>query len=50
MPLGRPRRRSEDITLDLEEMVWEGVKWTYLAQDRDQRQVFLDTVTSLWLP
>jgi hypothetical protein len=36
-PLGRPRRRWEDnIRMDLREIVWEGMDWLYLAQDRDQ--------------
>jgi hypothetical protein len=38
IPLGRPRRKREDnIKMDLEEGGWEGVDWTQLAQDRDQR-------------
>jgi hypothetical protein len=36
-PLGRCRRRWEDnIRMDLREIVWEGVEWMHLAQDRDQ--------------
>jgi hypothetical protein len=36
-PLGRPRRSWEDdITIVLREIVWEGVDWNHLAQDRDQ--------------
>jgi len=35
--LGRRRRRWEDnIRMDLMEIVWEGVDWIHLAQDRDQ--------------
>jgi hypothetical protein len=31
-PLGRPRRRREDIIkLDLKEIEWEGVNWMHLA-------------------
>jgi hypothetical protein len=36
-PLGRPRRRWEDSTrikMDLIEVVWGGLDWIYLAQDR----------------
>jgi hypothetical protein len=34
-PLGRPRRRWEDnIRMALTEIVWEGVDWIHLAQDR----------------
>jgi hypothetical protein len=36
-PLGRPRRRWVDnIKIDLREIVWDGVDWIDLAQDRDQ--------------
>jgi hypothetical protein len=35
-PLGRPRRRWEDnIKMDLREIVWGGMDWIDLAQDRD---------------
>jgi hypothetical protein len=34
-PLGRPRRRWVDnIKMDLREIVWDGMDWTDLAQDR----------------
>jgi hypothetical protein len=35
-PLGRSRRRWEDFRIDLREIVWEGVDWMHLAQDRVQ--------------
>jgi len=32
--LGRPRRKWEDNTkMDLQEVGWEGMEWTDLAQD-----------------
>jgi hypothetical protein len=34
-PRGKPRRRWEDIRMDLWEIGWEGVDWMNLAQDRD---------------
>jgi hypothetical protein len=35
-PLGRSRRRWEDnIKVTLQEMGWESVDWTALAQDSD---------------
>jgi hypothetical protein len=35
-PLGRPRRRWEgNIKIDLREIMWEGVDWMQLDQDRD---------------
>jgi hypothetical protein len=36
-PLGRPRRRWVDnIKMDLLEIVWSGVDWNSLTQDRDK--------------
>jgi hypothetical protein len=36
-PLGRPRCWWVDsIKMDLREIVWDGMDWTDLAQDRDQ--------------
>jgi hypothetical protein len=36
-PLGRPRHRWEDnIRMDSREIVWEGLDWMHLAQDKDQ--------------
>ena len=36
-PLTRPRYRWEDnIKLDLKEIVWEGLDWIDLAQNRDK--------------
>jgi hypothetical protein len=36
-PLGIPRRMWEDnIKMDLREIVWSGMDWIDLAQDRDQ--------------
>jgi hypothetical protein len=43
-PLRIPRRRWEDnIRLDLREIMWEDVDWIYLAQDRDQWRVLVNT-------
>jgi hypothetical protein len=33
-PLGRPRRRWEDIRMDLRGIGWQGMDWIHLAQDR----------------
>jgi hypothetical protein len=36
-PLGRSRHRWVDNSnMDLREIGWDGVNWTYMAQDRDQ--------------
>jgi hypothetical protein len=50
-PLGRSRCRSEDDTrIDLTDIVWEGVDWMHLAQDRDQWQALVNLVMNLQLP
>jgi hypothetical protein len=36
-PVGKPRGRwMYNIRIDLRELMWEGVDWMHLAQDRDQ--------------
>jgi hypothetical protein len=50
-PLGRPRRRWVDnIKMDLREIGWDGVDWTYMAQDRDQWRALVSTVLNLRVP
>jgi hypothetical protein len=34
-PLGKPRRRWEDIRMDLREIGWGDMDWMDLVQDRD---------------
>jgi hypothetical protein len=47
-PLGRSWRRWEDnIKTDLNEMIWEGVDWIHLAQDRDQWRALMNTAMNL---
>jgi hypothetical protein len=49
-PLGRPRHRWENnIEIDLKEMVWGGVDWSPLPQDKDQWWVLVKTMTNLRL-
>jgi hypothetical protein len=48
--IGRPRRRCEDITMDLRETRWEGVDRIHLTQDRDQRRALVNTVMNLRVP
>jgi hypothetical protein len=44
-PLGRPRSRWVDnIKIDLREIVWDGMDWVDLAQDRDQWRALVNTV------
>jgi hypothetical protein len=50
-PLGRPRRKCEDsIKMDFVEMVWEGVDWIHLAQDRDRWRVLVNMVINFRFP
>jgi hypothetical protein len=50
-PLGRPRRRGEDnIRILLIDIGWEVVYWTYLAQDKGQCRVFVNTIMNLRVP
>jgi hypothetical protein len=50
-PLGRLGLRWKDnIKMDLSEIVLEGMDWIYLAQDRDQWQVIMNTEMNLSAP
>jgi hypothetical protein len=50
-PLGQLRRRWEDnIKMDLKAIGWEGADWIYLARDRDQWWVLVNTVMNIWVP
>jgi hypothetical protein len=45
IPLGRPRRRWVDnIKMDIREIVWGGMDWIDLAQDRDLWRALVTTV------
>jgi hypothetical protein len=46
-PLGRPRRRWEDIRMDLREIGWGGMDWIDLAQDRDQWRALVNIAMTL---
>jgi hypothetical protein len=50
-PLGRPRLGWVDnINMDLREIVWVGIDWINLSQNRDQWRVIVNTVTKLRVP
>jgi hypothetical protein len=49
-PLGRPKRRWEDIRMDLREIGWGGMDWIDLAQVRDQWRALVNTVMNLRVP
>jgi hypothetical protein len=49
--LRRPKLRQEDnIRLDVKEIGWMCVDWTYLGQDRNRWQVLVNTVMNLGVP
>jgi hypothetical protein len=49
-PLRRARHRwQSNIRMDPGEIVWEGVDWIHLAEDRDQWQAFVNIYSSLIL-
>jgi hypothetical protein len=40
----------DNIKVDLREIVWDGVDWIDLAEDRDQWRAFVNTVMNLRVP
>jgi hypothetical protein len=48
--LGRPRRRFEDMKIDLKEVGMGSVHWIYRAQDRDQWRALMKTVIRFRVP
>ena len=44
----RPRHRWDiNINMDFREMEWEGVNWTYMAEERGKRRAVVNTVLNL---
>jgi hypothetical protein len=40
----------DNIKMDLREIVWDGMDWIDVAQDRDQWRALLNTVMNLRVP
>jgi hypothetical protein len=50
-PLGRPRRRwEENVNMELQELGWEGLDWTYLDQDMDMWLALVKSEMNLRVP
>ena len=49
-PPGRPRRRWEDIKMDLQVVRCGGMDWIELAQDRDRWRALVTAVMNLRAP
>jgi hypothetical protein len=49
--LGRPRRTWVDnINMYLREIVWDGMEWIDLVEDRDHWRALVNTVMNLRVP
>jgi len=49
-PLGRPRRRWEDIRMDLQEGGCGDMDWINVAQDRDRCRALVNAVMNRRVP
>jgi len=49
-PLGRPRRRWDDIKMDLQEVGCGVMDWIELAQDRNRWRALVNVVMNLRVP
>ena len=49
-PLGRPRRRWNDIIMGLQEVGYGGMDWIELVQDRDRWRPLVNAVKNLRIP
>jgi hypothetical protein len=49
-PLGRVRHWWEDyIKMDLREIVWSGMDWIHMAQDKDEWRALVNMVMNIWV-
>jgi len=49
-PLGRPKRRWEDIRMDLRELRRESMNWMHLTQERDHWRTPVNMLMNLRVP
>jgi hypothetical protein len=50
-PVGTRRHKwDDDIKVDLREIVWGGMDWIDLAEDRDQWRALVNTIMNLRVP
>jgi hypothetical protein len=49
-PVGRPRRREDNIKIDLRKIGCDGMEWFDLALDRDQWRALVNMVMNLLIP
>jgi hypothetical protein len=49
-PLGRPRRRQDNIKMNLQNVGCGGMDWIDVAQDRDSWRALVKTVMNLRVP
>jgi len=50
MSFGTPKRRWDDIKMELQEAGWEGVYWINLVQDHDIWLALVNKVMNFWIP
>jgi hypothetical protein len=41
---------EDNITMDLQEVGWEGMDWTDMAQDRDRWRALVNEIMNLRVP
>jgi hypothetical protein len=44
------QENNRPVELDLKEILYKGLDWTQLSEDRDQRQVLVNTVINPRVP
>jgi hypothetical protein len=50
-PLGRPRGSWVDnVKMYLREIMWGGMGWIHVSQDREQWRALVNTLMNLWVP